>query len=268
MLFETAAIAYGISKIIQNDKNNEEAGKITMRAFKRMEESNAKLIRANEQLDESITKLANRKMGILKTSIKKFLDLYETIMKIEFQESDGLLELKNKSFGREEQIQLNEMITMSVHGITGKQELLAFCFGGLPGVLERESRENVDAARVWSKQVNLINSQKETICVELEAIQQRVEKTASILAKMNVLFTKVLKETENIITKNGSNRQNYSSQEKDFLMVCVNFAVAIKNILDVRILDTSGDITEASAKVIEAGEEYIQKVNQYWVGGN
>ncbi len=268
MLLETAAILYGISNIMKADKNNEEAARITMRAFKKMEESNTKLIQANEELNESITKLANRKMGVLKTSMTKFLNLYETIMKIDFQESEGLLELKNKSFGHEEQKHLNEMITTSTNGITGKQELVAFCFGGIPGIFKRESEENVNAAKVWSKQVRLINSQKETICVELEAIQQRVEKTASILAKMNLLFTKVLKETESIISKNGSNRQNYSTQEKDFLMVCINFAVAIKNILDVKILDSSGDITDASRQVIEAGENYIQKVNEYLIGGN
>ncbi len=96
MLLETAAILYGISNIMKADKNNEEAARITMRAFKKMEESNTKLIQANEELNESITKLANRKMGVLKTSMTKFLDLYETIMKIDFQESEGLLELKNK----------------------------------------------------------------------------------------------------------------------------------------------------------------------------
>lgn len=267
MLLETAAILYGISNIMKADKNNEEAAEITIRAFKKMEHSNAKLIKANEQLNESITKLANRKMGILKTSIKKFLDLYETIIKIDFQESEGLLELKNKSFGQEDQKHLNEMITISANGITGKQELVAFCFGGIPGIFKRESEQNIDIAKVWSKQARLINSQKETMCVELEAIQQRVEKTASILANMNVLFSKVLKETETIISKNGSNRQNYSAQEKDFLMVCINFAAAIKNILDVKILDSSGDITEASRQVIESGENYIQKVNEYLIGG-
>ena len=46
-----------------------------------------------EKTEKSLIRLANRKKGILSTSIKNFIDLYSQIMKINFKEGEGIKEL-------------------------------------------------------------------------------------------------------------------------------------------------------------------------------
>ena len=45
-------------------------------------------------------------------------------------------------------------------------------------------------------------------------------------------------------------------------MLCVDFAVAMTDMLDIPILDENGEIAEAAVEMIETGESYLKKMNE------
>ena len=79
-----------INNMIKADRNNERADLINIKSFNKEEESNQLIRELEEKMSLSLDKLANRKRGILITSMKDFIEIYEKIKKIEFQESDGI----------------------------------------------------------------------------------------------------------------------------------------------------------------------------------
>ena len=57
--------------------------------------------------------------------------------------------------------------------------------------------------------------------------------------------------------KNGTNVEKYTEKEKSTLVLCVNFALAITNLLNIPILDNNGEIAESAIQMIQTGEEYL-----------
>ena len=45
-------------------------------------------------------------------------------------------------------------------------------------------------------------------------------------------------------------------------MLCVNFAVAMTNLLDIPILDEDGNLARAAVEMIQTGEEYLSRMNE------
>ena len=56
--------------------------------------------------------------------------------------------------------------------------------------------------------------------------------------------------------------KNYSEYDKSVLMTCVNFAVALSDIIDVPVVDEKGQICQEAEKMIVSGEKYLKQINQ------
>ena len=72
------------------------ANKNTSKAYENVE--NARVMREQQEkaLEVALTKLVNRKKGILGTSIKDFLETYQKLGKVNFKDGDGIKELSEK----------------------------------------------------------------------------------------------------------------------------------------------------------------------------
>ena len=70
-------------------------------------------------------------------------------------------------------------------------------------MMVRDSERNLSAANNKLNLANVIHSQAETICVVYDAIIERSLKISDILARMNMLFRKSIKETNRVIEQNG-----------------------------------------------------------------
>ena len=86
-------IVEGFRGAIQSSSIDEDTQKRNAKAFERQIKAQ-ELVRENQQrVDISLQKVANRKKGILLSSMAEFLEVYERVKKIEFQSGEGIIEL-------------------------------------------------------------------------------------------------------------------------------------------------------------------------------
>ncbi|WP_160690080.1 hypothetical protein [Clostridium sp. C2-6-12] len=251
-----------IFNMIKADKNNEKADKINIKAFEKIEEAKINQKKYQENMDMSLEKLINRKKGILSTSIREFLEIYEKIMKIDFEEGDGIKELSMNMFAPEVVNELKNTVTTAVgNQLTTKQAIITYLFGGISGIIAKEAEMNLGVANIRKRQANVIEAHSETICIALNAIIQRCDRISEILAKLNLLFMKSIKTTGEIISQKGMNRLNYTKSDKEAIMTCINIASTIKKILDTKLFDEKGEITKQSIEAIQIGDQYLNEIN-------
>lgn len=252
-----------IWNMIQADKNNERANKINIKAFEKIQNAREKQEEQENKVRMALEKLANRKKGILCTTMANFIEVYEKIMKIDFTEGDGIKELSLNTLSP---TSFNDVKNMSATAIgvqmtTGETIAAYLIKGGISGIISKEAEMNVSVASMRRKQSNVIEAQVETTCIALEAIIERADRISDILARLNLLFRKSIKTTEEIIEVKGKNRLNYTKSDKECLMTCINIAGTIKKILDTKLLDESGEITKKSIEAIEIGDNYLREIN-------
>lgn len=252
-----------IWNMIQADKNNERADRINIKAFEKIQNAREKQEEQENRTKMALEKLANRKKGILCTTMKNFIEIYEKIMKIDFTEGEGIKEL---SLSTLTPTIFNDVKNMSATAIgvqmtTGQTIATYLIKGGISGIIAKEAEMNVSVASMRRRQSNVIESQVETTCIALDGIIQRADRISDILAKLNLLFRKSIKTTDEIIEAKGKNRLNYTKSDKECLMTCINIAGAIKKILDIKLLDENGEITKKSLEAIQIGDDYLNQIN-------
>lgn len=260
-----------ILDMIRADKYNAQADKTNIKALNKLGDAQREQQKEEEKTRLALEKLANRKKGIMQTSINNFIQLYEKIMLIEFKESDEIDKIRANSFSPAVIDEMRSMVTVSGFILNSSQTVSTFLigflkFGGLTGgvsnVIAKEAELYADAARMRKKAIDVSVSQSETIKVVLDGIFQRAERMSMLLAKFNILFRKSIEVTSEIIEHNGKNGANYNRQDRDCIKNCLNFADAIKKVLATPLMDENGAITEQSMKAIETGEKYLSQIQE------
>lgn len=245
------------------DKNNVKSEEINVKALNRMGTAQREQLKQEAKTKISLSKLANRKKGILITSMKQFLELYEKIIIINFVEGDGIKELCFSYFTPAIIEETKTMTSVAGNTLsTGQTIATMLVRGGISGVITKESEMNVSIAQMRNKQARVIESQAETMCISLDAIYQRSEHIADVLAKLNVLFLKSIGVTSNIIIEKGQERNNYTQVDRDYMATCINIASAVKKIIDTPLLDRNGEVTTQSIQAIQIGEDYLCQINE------
>lgn len=265
MLIEMLVLGGAINtvmKLSEADKIEASASNINVKAFERTVEAKEKVRVKNEQTEQSILKLVNRKKGIYQSSIVQFLDLYKELQNINFEEGEGLKELKTITLSTVSVENLKGMVGVSRNKLTDSQTLATYIFTGIPGLIKKDSEMNLSSANIRLGQADIIEEQAESICIALNAVSQRADKMANLLMNLNVLFMKSLKHTEEIVIKNGCDKTKYTLNERESIRICFNFAKAIKDILDVPLLDKDGEITQKSLEILQIGENFYNQMKE------
>lgn len=267
LVFAALGVGSFVKNMIDADSNNERAKEINAKAFNRIGEAARNLNEQEEKTRKALVKLANRKRGIITSSMENFLGVYEKIIKISFEENGRELDFNCKALTAESLKEIKHMtavagISMSPNEIIGTMLFRGYgLMGGISGVIARETEFNVNVASMRKKQANVIASQSETTQVILESIYETAERFSQLLAKLNLIFMKSIQYTTEIIEKNGASRKNYTMDDKAALMSCINFADAIKKVLDAPLFDENGEISQQSIVAIQTGEGYLNKIN-------
>ncbi|WP_414698312.1 hypothetical protein [Peptacetobacter sp. AB845] len=214
-----------------------------------------------KQVDNALLRVANRKRGILSTSIKEFLEIYDKIIKINFIESDEIKKLNQSSLALQNISELKCSVSNAALPLSDKEIILKFALTGVGGLMIADSKRNLSIANSQMKISRVIEEQAQSISVILDYITDISGKIASLLSKLNILFNKSIKESKILINEKGINRKNYNKEDRDILMTCINIADAIKKIIDAPIIDENGEIKEETLKIISIGNEYLEKIN-------
>jgi hypothetical protein len=266
-----------VKNLLDADSSNERANHKRIKALYQMGEAQAQQEAQEEKTNNSLIRLANRKKGVLMTSMQTFLNVYNTIKTIDFKESQGIKELESSNLPAIDTRELQGLIKVASLKLTPAQNVVTLTVGGLEGLvaagvvgaffgavsnsIAKDAELNEKSASMYLRQVHVAVSQAETTCVALDAVCQRSDRFYVLLGKLNLLFTKALNHTQAIIQKNGRRAEAYSREERDALMNCINFAGVIKNILDTPLLDMEGAVTQQSQKALATGEGYLAQLN-------
>lgn len=238
----------------------------TLNTLKKAHDKHADAIelfeRHKQDADASLKKLVNRKKGILSTRMNRFIEVYRQIREIDFRPGDGILELYANTLSVKQVEELEVMTATSMQPLSEKELMAKYIFYGVGGMILADSKRNSEIANSQNRIANILYSQAETLVIAVDAIGKRAEQMSSLLARFSMLFGECIESTEEIIQRNGTNRNNYSKNDRETLMTCVNFAQAVKAILDVPVLNADGSVTEASLTALEEGERRLQELRQ------
>ena len=93
-----AAGAFGAHQLNKAEGIDDSAKRLTLKSMNRVGDARKAVHDEENNTQIAVERLANRKFGVLQTSIKNFLQSYERLMKINFTESDGIKELADHNF--------------------------------------------------------------------------------------------------------------------------------------------------------------------------
>lgn len=252
-----------ISDIWQSDKMTKEALSVNYEAYTTVESASRKLQAQNEKLDGTLKKLANRKKGIMNTSLPKFVEIHQKVVQINFEKFHNVDIEQSLTFPAESLNNINKMISVSGVSMSDKEILGTFLFsfeyGGIGGAIKKDARINLDVAYTRSDEAEVIAYNIDNTRIALEGINAKAESFLKLLAQLNALFLKSMNYTTEIIERNGYNVENYNDEEIDAIMNCINFAKALSDILKAPLFDSNGKLSNQINETLKTGNEYIKK---------
>lgn len=282
MLIEMGVLA--AAKVIydmnESDKNDARSDRIVLKSAERKFEAENLERETRKVYQNSTEKLANRKRAILKSSFPRFKDVYERIMKINFNEdSRGIKELFSLDTLKEYNEQMNAIFLLEPMKLTDQQLVASVLVPGAAGLLltgnlgiglawglsssiRKDSEMNITMANARKKQVTLYAQAVEAKKEAIDAVCWHLDSVSDILAKLNVLFLKSIKSTATIIEKNGYDGSNYSDEELAGVGMCMNLAKAVKDIVDMPIIDENNQVVSAAKEVIISGNAMLEQFQE------
>ena len=253
-----------IGDIWKADDYNREARHVNYEAFTMVEAASRKFQSQREKLDETLTKLANRKRAVMSSSLPKFVGVYERIKRIDFDEMHALDDENALALRPENLSAINQMISVSGVQMSTEQTLGTFLFsweyGGIGGAIKKEARINLDVAQTRSDEAEVIAHNIDTARIAVEGINDKAEAVLKLLTQMNALFLKSLQYTSGIIAQRGLDKRNYGVDDKKALMNCMNFAKAVADVLKAPLFDANGKLSRQVDETLSAGNEYVKKI--------
>lgn len=114
---------------------------------------------------------------------------------------------------------------------------------------------NYDKAKAFKKQARNIG-------ITLKGIYLRAVQLTELLQKLDLYLAYQVKTMKTIIDNKGVDWQNYSRSEQQDIYMCVQLAKTIKVVLDTSLLKQEGQLDEASEKVLEEGNRFLEMMTQ------
>lgn len=243
------------------DNYNREARHVNYEAFTMVEAASRKFQSQREKLDETLTKLANRKRAVMSSSLPKFVAVHERIVQINFSRrlSDNVI--RSLTLRPENLSAINQMISVSGVQMSTEQTLGTFIFGGLiGGAIKKEARINLDVAQTRSDEAEVIAHNIDTARLAVEGINDKADSVLKLLTQMNALLLKSIQHTSTLVERNGFDVERYSDADIDDIMNCCNFAVAVSDVLKAPLFDANGKLSRQVDETLSTGNEYVKKI--------
>lgn len=259
-----AGFAASIPGLEKAERLDERALKKLARAYERRELA-AELVKNKEQeLETALRKVMNRKMGVLSTSIKDFVDVYNQILRINFNDTSSNLDM-SKALVPVDDVSVYQSLAFTPwSGLSDKEAATALIFGVFGGIgrgAAKEAERNLANANRQLRAANSIYEQAENIATSFDLMINECHAVADIVAKLNVFLIRSIKTSKSLIVERGYDASAYSQQDRDVLMTCMNLAQTIKQLIDAPILTKDNEITREVKTAVEIGQT-MQKALQ------
>ncbi len=130
-----AGFAASIPGLEKAERLDERALKKLARAYERRELA-AELVKNKEQeLETALRKVMNRKMGVLTTSIKDFVEVYNQILRINFNDTSARFKMTNALVPVEDVSVYQSLAFTPWAGLSDKEAATALIFGVFGGMV-------------------------------------------------------------------------------------------------------------------------------------
>ena len=249
MLIELVAISAAIYKGNKSLEMDEQASKKYSKAFTRESEARQLISKKRNLADKRLENVAKKKRAIISSSLPLFVEIYSQIQ----NETYDMIKYNDAEWSHT----LQSVSLVTKKEFINQELIVGILFKSFSGMMVEDSKRNLSAANSQVRAANVLYAQAQSISDIYDAIIERADRISALLMSMNAMFAGVLSETQKIIMQNGTNVEKYTEKEKSTLVLCVNFAVAITNLLNIPILDNNGEIAESAIQMIQTGEEYL-----------
>ncbi|KHF27058.1 hypothetical protein [Anoxybacillus sp. J5B_2022] len=118
-----------------------------------------------------------------------------------------------------------------------------------------DSYANYDKAKAFKEQAKNIG-------VALKGIFIRANQLTELLQKLDTYFVNYVSKMKVTINNRGVDWNNYSLAEQQDIYRCVQLAQTIKTVLDTSLLKENGELEEATNRVLEDGNRYLQMIER------
>lgn len=253
-----ASLLYSANKSIETD---DAARAKYAKAFTKEAEAQQLVYEKKLYADKRIENVVKKKRAIINVSLPMFVKVYEQIQKVNIERKDINVDLLGYSEMKKFNI-LSYTEIVSKKDFSDKELVLGIALKGISGMMIEDSKRNMSAANSQMSASNVVYSQAKSISELYDAIAERSNRIAKLLTRMNVLFISSISETENTINRNGFDVRNYSDRDKATLMMCVNIAKAMPDLLKIPVVNENGKITQAAIDMLLTGEESLNKFNE------
>lgn len=244
-----------------NKSNNLDAKALKKygKAFEMEEEARQMTKEKKEYVEKRLQNVVKKKNAIIQISVPRFQEVYDQYQKVKINNADE----KESEYALVENNmpQISFISTISKKNFTDKELLVGILVHGTGKMMVKDSEKFLSAARMQESAANVVREQAIVICDVLDAVVERADRIAQLLAGLNKLFLKLIIQAEEILNRNGLDKNRYTLYDRQVFHTCLNTAAAIADILKVPVVDEEGHLVEEAFKVIEVGETYLQKMN-------
>lgn len=260
MIIESIIIGGALGKVFHDvdkaQKLDAKGLKKLSKAYEKQAEASLLIQRKKKDADEALLKVMNRKRGIMASSMKQFVLLYQTIIRLELQEGKALIlsNLSNEDIG-----EIQHMTIKALEPISNAEIAIAFFKGGIGGLILKDSERDYAQANRQLRSAEVVFSQAENIGKSIDILIRQCNAIADVLAKLNVLFMKSIQSSQDIIEERGQNRDAYTREDRNILMTCMNLAKGIKGIIDAPVVQKGGTIANEMNEAIKIGEKFLEQ---------
>ena len=124
-------------------------------------------------------------------------------------------------------------------------------------VTDAKAQEKVNKALENKAEADAVTESLNAASYQCTAIRRRTYMFYTILAHLDAQFLPLIWKMQHIVETEGTDYRQYSQDSKKTVANAAAAACSIKSILDTPILTEEGELTEASAKLIETVGEKI-----------
>lgn len=267
-----------IHSIVKEEKNKQKMYDIRMEYQKSLSEASVEKKELETELNDCIKKLAVRKKAIITHSIFPFVDLLEQLKKVNFKESDGIRELNdfdpsNIKTVATRYVSKIDTMTISTKSFTSSDFLcLALGVISMGGVFTgvtigaiiaacsssvKESERRLKNAELERDRADIVIQNIKIEELAIKNLLAYVQRYTEILTKLNQLFSRSQKIAKETLERCGSQKMNYSIDDRKCLATWINLAKGLKDLLDEPILNQDGSINISLDVTLSKSEQLI-----------
>lgn len=255
----SGVIGVQIYNIEKSNKINKKALNKTIQAYNKEAVSGEMVMWKRRDLQVEFEKLANRKEAILETTFDYLLKEYKRIVKINWKKTDPIKKSISEIFEFEDNV-LNSNVALAKKHYSTDEKIARFVISPLFINDVIDAKSSLIDAKKENKYADVILAQADLICEGIDQLILVTKLTDSTIKKLNVLLYDSINKVKVIIDKNGSNRQKYTESEMEIIMMTLNYASALKQLINETIIDPDGNVSSMVKDSINSGEMLINSI--------